>query len=100
MSIFNGVVGVHVAIITKNAPKPVKKRSAYIPVARNDDDETASQKSGSTGAGSLAKTEKAEEKVSPPETGYVWLWILLCEQFHRFFNGLTKLLTFTKICLA
>jgi len=88
MSFFNGVVGVHVALIMRKVPKPAKKEasrdavspSSYLPLI---DEEKASQKSGVSSFGGSsyheAITQKEEEKadVERPTTLYVWAWVLL-----------------------
>jgi len=79
MSVFNGVVGVHVAYLLRNVPKPQAKRgnnrgsSSYHPIA-DDDDETGSTKSGRS-----AKTEEEQvvEKVKRPSVASALFWILL-----------------------
>jgi hypothetical protein len=93
MTFFNGVVGVHVALIMRKVPKPEKRErskdvssSSYLPLGGYDE-EKASQKSGRSDAGSFmgsyheSITNQAEEKAKSlrPSTGYVWVWVLLCE---------------------
>jgi hypothetical protein len=94
MSFFNGVVGVHIAIIMRRVPKPAKKEtnklallSTYLPlVDRGEgyDEEKASQKIGSGGAGTFAGflyeaiKQMSEAKVKKPTTVHVWMWVLLC----------------------
>jgi len=107
MSVFNGVVGVHISTIMKNAPKPPKKRrnknassSSYLPLVDRsmpmDDDDTASQRSGTTRAGSFVGssykpiTSKVGGKIKKPQTGTVWLWAFLCE-YHPFIKAPAKL---------
>jgi len=78
MSVFNGAVGVHVALILRKAAKKFKKqkeakatRNSYYPLPGRDDDDTASAKSFSS-----SNAEKGE-KPPPPDTAGAWSWILL-----------------------
>lgn len=92
MSFFNGVVGVHIAIIMRRVPKGAKKErdsdglsSTYLPLVDQDEGysvDKASQKGGTSGvgkfAGSLHEDINKEAKAEQPPTAHVWAWVLLC----------------------
>jgi len=81
MSLFNGVVGVHVSYILRNVSKPSLERgnnhASYHPL-NDDDEETASRKSGIVGIKEKREaTEKEQEKDKRPSTGGTLFWVLL-----------------------
>lgn len=82
MSVFNGVVGVHTAIIMRRAKKKAERQQnqnltsrTYLPLSGKDDDDWASfRKSVHSG-----DPEKGKESGPSPKTVRVWGWAFLCE---------------------
>jgi len=83
MSVFNGIVGVHTAILLRKARNKAERKrkqnagsAAYLPLSAKDEDDSASSRR-SVASGKSAVPTKTKEQPPDAETEFVWLWVFL-----------------------
>jgi len=86
MSLFNGIVGVHIAIVIRKAARKSAIRakasntssSAYLPlVDREKEADSASQMSEGEKEVAKSRAKEQAKKEPSPDTAQVWLWVFL-----------------------